>query len=377
MIGEISARPRPSRPRPSRCRPPPPRPARDRGDRLGRRRGGRGRRAPDRPRRRRAARHPEAVALGGEAARGRPRRAPDRADLVDRRPDQPAGAQRRDRGRARGRAGRGFAVVADEVRKLAESASVTVVETREAFHGLASSVENVTGRMARRRRRPTRSPRRRGGLAATEQVSASIPADLRGDPGGGRFQRGAVPYGRPPQRPRRPVPQSQRRGWATDRGAGGPPWRVRHRFLAPTRTALCARLGSNRSQAPSLTLGIAGWAPDLSWWQSVRMANRRGSVPEAVETVVIGAGHAGLAASTALAARDLEHVVLEARGSIGQTWRDQRWDSFRLNTPRWMSRLPGDRCRRRRGRLRHGRGVPDGSRTPRPPAAAARAGARR
>ena len=75
------------------------------------------------------------------------------------------------------------------------------------------------------------------------------------------------------------------------------------------------------------------------------MANRRVIVPEAVETVVIGAGHAGLAASTALADRGLEHVVLE-RGSIGQTWRDQRWDSFRLNTPRWMSRLPGDRCRR-------------------------------
>src|SRR4051794_12323575 len=73
------------------------------------------------------------------------------------------------------------------------------------------------------------------------------------------------------------------------------------------------------------------------------MANRW-SAPESVETVVIGAGHAGLAASTALAARGLEHVVLE-RGRIGQTWRDQRWDSFRLNTPRWMSRLAGDRCR--------------------------------
>lgn len=58
------------------------------------------------------------------------------------------------------------------------------------------------------------------------------------------------------------------------------------------------------------------------------------------ETVVVGAGHAGLAASWALHERGLEHVVLE-EGRIGQTWRDDRWGSFRLNTPRWMSRLPG------------------------------------
>lgn len=60
-----------------------------------------------------------------------------------------------------------------------------------------------------------------------------------------------------------------------------------------------------------------------------------------VRVAVIGAGHAGLAASAALAARGVEHVVLE-QDRIGNTWRTQRWDSFRLNTPRWMSRLPGD-----------------------------------
>jgi putative flavoprotein involved in K+ transport len=59
-----------------------------------------------------------------------------------------------------------------------------------------------------------------------------------------------------------------------------------------------------------------------------------------VETVVVGAGHAGLAASWALAQRGVEHVVLE-EGRVGQTWRSDRWDSFRLNTVRWMSRLPG------------------------------------
>ena len=60
-----------------------------------------------------------------------------------------------------------------------------------------------------------------------------------------------------------------------------------------------------------------------------------------VETVVVGAGHAGLAASWALAERGVEHVVLE-EGRIGQTWRTDRWVSFRLNTTRWMSRLPGE-----------------------------------
>ncbi len=59
-----------------------------------------------------------------------------------------------------------------------------------------------------------------------------------------------------------------------------------------------------------------------------------------VETIVVGAGHAGLAASGALHERGREHVVLE-EGRVGQTWRADRWDSFRLNTPRWMSRLPG------------------------------------
>lgn len=58
------------------------------------------------------------------------------------------------------------------------------------------------------------------------------------------------------------------------------------------------------------------------------------------DTVIIGAGHAGLAMSRCLAARGLDHVVLE-RGSVGQRWRTARWDSFRLLTPNWLSRLPG------------------------------------
>jgi len=58
------------------------------------------------------------------------------------------------------------------------------------------------------------------------------------------------------------------------------------------------------------------------------------------DTVIIGAGHAGLAMSHCLAERGLHHVVLE-RGSVGECWRTARWDSFRLLTPNWLTRLPG------------------------------------
>ncbi len=57
-------------------------------------------------------------------------------------------------------------------------------------------------------------------------------------------------------------------------------------------------------------------------------------------TVIIGAGHAGLAMSRCLAERSIEHVVLE-RGEVANSWKTERWDSLRLLTPNWQSRLPG------------------------------------
>jgi putative flavoprotein involved in K+ transport len=57
-------------------------------------------------------------------------------------------------------------------------------------------------------------------------------------------------------------------------------------------------------------------------------------------TIVVGAGHCGLAMSRCLAAQSIDHVVLE-RGEVAHTWRTQRWDSLRLLTPNWMTRLPG------------------------------------
>jgi putative flavoprotein involved in K+ transport len=64
------------------------------------------------------------------------------------------------------------------------------------------------------------------------------------------------------------------------------------------------------------------------------------SVPSAVETVVIGAGQAGLSMSHYLSQAGREHIVLEARPTLGGGWQD-RWDEFCLVTPNWSTSLPG------------------------------------
>jgi putative flavoprotein involved in K+ transport len=59
-----------------------------------------------------------------------------------------------------------------------------------------------------------------------------------------------------------------------------------------------------------------------------------------VDTLVIGAGQAGLAMSRCLTDAAVDHVVLD-RGRLGERWRSERWDSLRLLTPNWATRLPG------------------------------------
>jgi len=59
-----------------------------------------------------------------------------------------------------------------------------------------------------------------------------------------------------------------------------------------------------------------------------------------IACVVIGAGHAGLAMSRRLQEHGIDHVVLE-RGEVANSWKTERWDSLRLLTPNWQSRLPG------------------------------------
>ena len=60
-----------------------------------------------------------------------------------------------------------------------------------------------------------------------------------------------------------------------------------------------------------------------------------------VETVIIGGGQGGLAASYYLTQLGHEHVVLEAAQQPASAWRQDRWDSFTMVSPNWSFRLPG------------------------------------
>jgi putative flavoprotein involved in K+ transport len=61
---------------------------------------------------------------------------------------------------------------------------------------------------------------------------------------------------------------------------------------------------------------------------------------EQVETVIVGAGQAGLAMSYWLTAAGREHIVLE-RGRVGERWRSERWDSLTVLAQNWTVTLPG------------------------------------
>jgi putative flavoprotein involved in K+ transport len=60
------------------------------------------------------------------------------------------------------------------------------------------------------------------------------------------------------------------------------------------------------------------------------------------DTIIIGGGQAGLAMSRCLTDEGIDHVVLE-RGRVAERWRSERWDSLRLLSPKWHTRLPGFR----------------------------------
>jgi putative flavoprotein involved in K+ transport len=62
--------------------------------------------------------------------------------------------------------------------------------------------------------------------------------------------------------------------------------------------------------------------------------------PEKVDTLVVGAGQAGVAMSEHLTKCGVPHLVLE-RDRIAERWRTGRWDSLVANGPAWHDRFPG------------------------------------
>ena len=61
---------------------------------------------------------------------------------------------------------------------------------------------------------------------------------------------------------------------------------------------------------------------------------------EKVDTLVVGAGQAGIAMSEHLSKMGVPHLVLE-RKRIAERWRSDRWDSLVANGPAWHDRFPG------------------------------------
>src|SRR6476469_6234446 len=90
---------------------------------------------------------------------------------------------------------------------------------------------------------------------------------------------------------------------------------------------------------PNAEPRVAGGAPRAAGDRILCKGDQ--AMPRTTDVIIIGAGQAGLAMSHCLARLGVEHVLLE-RGRTAERWRTERWDSLRLLTPNWMSRLPGD-----------------------------------
>jgi len=61
--------------------------------------------------------------------------------------------------------------------------------------------------------------------------------------------------------------------------------------------------------------------------------------PTSIDTLVVGAGQAGIAMSEHLGKLGVPHLVLE-RNRIAERWRTARWDSLVANGPAWHDRFP-------------------------------------
>jgi putative flavoprotein involved in K+ transport len=79
----------------------------------------------------------------------------------------------------------------------------------------------------------------------------------------------------------------------------------------------------------------------VTWGYLLHNGKEAIMTPTRTDTVIIGAGQAGLSVSYYLTRRRRDHMVLEQADAPGNAWRNHRWESFTLNTPNWQSQLPG------------------------------------
>lgn len=80
------------------------------------------------------------------------------------------------------------------------------------------------------------------------------------------------------------------------------------------------------------------------------LPSRTDGTVEKTDTLVVGAGQAGVAMSEHLSRLGVPHLVLE-RNRIAEAWRSGRWDSLVANGPAWHDRFPGNGIRHRSRRF--------------------------
>jgi len=56
--------------------------------------------------------------------------------------------------------------------------------------------------------------------------------------------------------------------------------------------------------------------------------------------IIVGGGPSGITCSYYLKQKNIDHLIIE-KGEMLHTWKHERWDSFYLVTPNWMTNLPG------------------------------------
>ncbi len=56
--------------------------------------------------------------------------------------------------------------------------------------------------------------------------------------------------------------------------------------------------------------------------------------------IIVGGGPSGIACADHLQKQGIDYVIIEQKDML-QTWKNERWDSFYLVTPNWMTNLPG------------------------------------